>query len=157
MAGCIVVTRSFQTLIYFKLAVLPKVSTCTVAQESCTRVDTDAMLGAVGFSAVVNTVSTVRAAETLLTRTAVIWYQIWARAIICTRTGFAVINVFLALQSCKSSWTITNEAVNLWNTNYDGKDERSILASVEQLETRVTDGIRTMVSQMLVVRSVYKA
>jgi len=72
MAGCIVVTRACQTVIYFKLAVFPEVSTSTVAVESCTRIDTDAMLAAVGCSAVVNTIFTVIAVETLLTRTAVI-------------------------------------------------------------------------------------
>jgi len=72
MTGCIVVTRPCQTLIYFKLAVFPKVSTSAVAVKSCTSVDTDAMLAAVSCSAVVNTVFAVIAAETLLTKTAVI-------------------------------------------------------------------------------------
>jgi len=139
MASCVVETRPCRTLVYFKLAVFTEVSTSAVAVKISARVNTDAMLAAVGCSAVVNTVFTVIAVETQLTRTGVIWNQIWAHAIIFTRIGFAVVNVFLALQTCKSIGADTNEAINLRNNNDDNSDE----ISLGQRKHGGPDGIRT--------------
>jgi len=71
MASCVVETRHFQTLIYFKLAVFPIVSASTVAVELCASVDTDAIVAAVGCFAVVNTAFTVIATETFQPKTSV--------------------------------------------------------------------------------------
>jgi len=72
MASCVVETRPYQTLVYFKLAVSTEVSTFAVAVEVCTRVNTDTIVAAVGCFAVVNTVFTVIATKTFLARTSVI-------------------------------------------------------------------------------------
>ena len=76
MASCVVETRPCRTLVYFKLAVFTEVSTSAVAVKISARVNTDAMLAAVGCSAVVNTVFTVIAVETQLTRTGYQWVSV---------------------------------------------------------------------------------
>lgn len=77
------------------------------------RINTDAILAAVIFFAVVNAVFTVIAVEAFWTGTGVICHYIWAHTIICTGTGFAVVNINLALQTCQSIRTDTNKSVDL--------------------------------------------
>jgi len=76
MAGCVVETRHCRTLVYFKFAIFAEVATSAAAVKVSASVNTDAMLAAIGFSAVVNMVFTVIAIKTQLTRTSVIRNQI---------------------------------------------------------------------------------